>query len=85
MRPCTETVPLVGSRMRVISLRQVLLPVPLEPMMPKASPRSTERLTSRRAQNTSLRRSPCWRRNAFRASSWKERARSCRRLKHLAT
>ena len=52
-RPCTRTWPLVGSRMRVISLSAVLLPDPLAPMMPKQSPGSTSKLTSRRAHSSS--------------------------------
>ncbi len=48
--------PAVGEVMFESSLRTVLLPAPLWPMMPSVSPRRTAKLTSRSAQNSSARR-----------------------------
>ena len=44
--------PSVGAVMPASSLRIVLLPAPLRPMMPSVSPRATSKLTSRSAQNS---------------------------------
>ena len=48
--------PSVGSVMRLKTLRNVLLPIPLRPMMPTASPCLISKLTSLRAQNSRLHR-----------------------------
>jgi hypothetical protein len=45
MRPFTETFPCVGLRMPEMSFSSVDLPEPLRPMIPNASPRSTEKET----------------------------------------
>jgi hypothetical protein len=55
-RPSSVMVPLVGAVMRESSLRIVLLPAPLWPMIPSVSPRATSKLTSRSAQKSSWRR-----------------------------
>ena len=52
-RPCTVTRPRVGVSKRVASLSSVLLPEPLAPMTPSASPGATAKVTSRSAQNSS--------------------------------
>ena len=43
--------PVVGAVIPASSLKSVLLPAPLRPMMPTDEPRGTSRLTSRSAQN----------------------------------
>src|ERR1700750_3058873 len=48
--------PCVGGVILDISLSAVLLPAPLWPIMPNASPRDTPKLTSRSAQNSALSR-----------------------------
>src|SRR5205809_393890 len=54
-RPRSVMVPPVGAVMRESSLRIVLLPAPLWPMMPSVSPRAASKLTSRTAQKSRLR------------------------------
>src|SRR4051812_29638436 len=51
-RPPTASVPFVGAKIPAISLSSVDLPEPLRPTIPKASPRSTWRSTSRSAQSS---------------------------------
>src|SRR3989339_1239549 len=48
VRPKTRTVPLSGFNKPRISLRSVVFPPPLGPMMTRKSPRGTVRLASRR-------------------------------------
>src|SRR5438128_7515702 len=50
-----RTRPSVGSVIRLRILSSVVFPAPLRPMMPRTSPRRTEKLTSRRAQKSSVR------------------------------
>ncbi len=45
-RPCMQTLPVVGWVVPVISLSRVLLPAPLMPIMPTASPGATWKLMS---------------------------------------
>ena len=49
-RPCTCTLPVVGSVVPVIIFSKVLLPAPLMPMRPTASPGVTVKLMSCRIQ-----------------------------------
>src|SRR3989338_2598317 len=51
-RPLTRTSPMVCLEIRESSLRMVLLPAPLGPIMPTVSLGVTEKLTSRSAQNS---------------------------------
>src|SRR5687768_12778157 len=44
-RPSNQTSPDEGARKELISLKQVLLPAPLGPMMDRISPADTEKLT----------------------------------------
>src|SRR4051812_43205285 len=81
-RPCTVTRPWVGVSKRVASLSRVLLPEPLAPMTPRASPGATAKVTSRSAQNSS-RQPRRWKR--WTRASGRERARSWWIVKRLAT
>src|SRR4051812_10396617 len=54
-RPPTASVPIVGAKIPAISLSSVDLPEPFRPTIPKASPGSTWRSTSRSAQSSRVR------------------------------
>ena len=61
-RPCSRTSPSVARVVPVMILSSVLLPAPLKPTMPTASPGDTVKLMSRSAQL-------CWWRGAPKGSS----------------
>src|ERR1700730_4160231 len=66
-RPLVTNEPVVGTVTRESTFRSVLLPAPFRPIMPSVSPRFREKLTSRRAQNSS------------RGGTWRPRRRALRR------